>query len=129
LQALAIDREAAISGQQVRRRVPLYLFGDYRYEGVASPAKRAPENAAAVAIGRHGVARPVRLAVVSGAEGKLSPLEGVLLSDLSGLGGIEFVERTELARVLQEQTLSAGSLLAPDKSIEIGRPLRLPKKR
>ena len=65
--------------------------------------------------------RHSRLAIISAVEGKQSPLEAFLLSEASGLGGMEFLERAEIARAMEEQNLNASGLLQPDKAIELGR--------
>jgi formylglycine-generating enzyme required for sulfatase activity len=64
--------------------------------------------------------RHVRLAIVSAVEARHSPYEDLLLAEASELGGVDFLERADLAKVLDEQKLTAASLTSAETAIRLG---------
>jgi hypothetical protein len=64
--------------------------------------------------------RHVRLAIVAAVEAKHAPCEDLLLAEASALGGVDFLDRADLAKVLDEQKLTAGSLTSAETAIRLG---------
>ena len=64
--------------------------------------------------------RRVRLAIVTAVEARHSPVEDLLLTDVSNLSGVEFLDREHLAQVMNEQKISIAGLTTPEAAIRAG---------